>query len=93
MCYNIIAKEMVVIKIIMYGSNICIDCVKAEEVLLKRSDIVLEYRQITQDTKTMKKFLSYRDSEPMFEPVKESGYIGIPFFILEDGTKSFEINF
>ncbi|HHX62037.1 MAG TPA: glutaredoxin [Epulopiscium sp.] len=80
-------------KIIMYGSRICSDCVEAEAQLLKRNDIELEYRQITQDVRTMKKFLSYRDNEPMFQPVKERGQIGIPFFVLEDGSKSFEINF
>ena len=78
-------------KIIMYGSRICIDCVKAEEELLKRSDIELDYRVITQDTKTLKEFLTYRDNEQMFDKVKELGYIGIPFFILEDGTKTFDI--
>lgn len=78
-------------KVIMYGSRICSDCVRAEEELLKRSDVELEYRQITQDVRTLKKFLSYRDHEAMFEPVKEKGYIGIPFFVLEDGTKTFEI--
>ncbi len=80
-------------KIIMYGSRICSDCVRAEEELLKRGDVELEYRQITKDVTTMKAFLSYRDNDPIFDRVKERGYIGIPFFILEDESKSFKINF
>ena len=78
-------------KIVMYGSRICIDCVRAEEELLKRSDIQLDYKVITQDVKTLKEFLIYRDNEQMFDAVKERGQIGIPFFILEDGTKTFDI--
>lgn len=80
-------------KVIMYGSRICSDCVWAEKELLKRKEIELEYRQITQDVRTMKSFLSYRDHEKIFEPIKELGQIGIPFFILEDGRKSLEIDF
>lgn len=79
-------------KIIMYGSGICSDCVRAEEQLRGRSDIHLDYRVITQDTKILKEFLSYRDQEPVFNKAKEKGYIGIPFFILEDGTKTLDIN-
>lgn len=78
-------------KIVMYGSRICIDCVRAEEELLKRRDIELDYKVITQDTKTLKEFLAYRDNEDMFDVVIERGLIGIPFFILEDGTKTFDI--
>lgn len=78
-------------KIVMYGSRICIDCVRAEEELLKRSDIQLDYKVITKDVKTLKEFLVYRDNEQMFDVVKERGQIGIPFFILEDGTKTFDI--
>lgn len=76
----------------MYGSGICPDCVKAEEQLIGRSDIQLDYRIITQDTKILKEFLAYRDQEPVFNQAKEKGYIGISFFILEDGTKTFDIN-
>lgn len=78
-------------KIIMYGSRICSDCVWAEKKLLERSDIALEYRQITQDVTTMKAFLSYRDHDVMFEPIIGAGQIGIPFFILEDGSKTFDV--
>ena len=75
-------------KVIMYGSRICADCVRAEEQLLERSDIELEYRVMTEDVKTLKEFLHYRDHEPVFEPARKNGYIGIPFFILEDGSKT-----
>jgi len=79
-------------KVIMYGSGICSDCVEAKAKLAAYSDIELDYRNITETTTTLKEFLSYRDHEPMFAPIIEVGKIGIPFFILEDGSKTFEIS-
>lgn len=78
-------------KVIMYGAEICPDCVKAKAHLEKAPNIVLDYRNITKNTALLKEFLAYRDHEEMFVPIKEKGKIGIPFFILEDGTKTFEI--
>ncbi|MDF2844186.1 MAG: hypothetical protein K0R00_2612 [Herbinix sp.] len=79
-------------KIIMYGSEICPDCVEAKELLSSHRGIQFDYRNITATTTTLKEFLSYRDNDPIFVPVKEGGRIGIPFFILEDGTKTFELS-
>jgi glutaredoxin-related protein len=79
-------------KIIMYGTQICPNCVEAKELLKDHTDIELDYRNITETTATLKEFLSYRDHEDMFHPIKDSGRIGIPFFILEDGTKTFELS-
>lgn len=78
-------------KIIMYGTGICPECVEAKEQLENCIDAELEYRDITKTTAILKEFLSYRDHEEMFTSVIEGGKIGIPFFILEDGTKTFEI--
>ncbi|MBP1755401.1 MAG: glutaredoxin-like protein [Firmicutes bacterium] len=78
-------------RIIMYGTEICPDCVQAKGLLNDRKNIELDYRNITENTKTLKEFLAYRDHEDMFQPVKAEGRIGIPFFILGDGTKTFEI--
>lgn len=79
-------------KVIMYGAEICPDCVAAKEQLKDHTNIELDYRNITENTAILKEFLSYRDHDEIFAPVKEAGKIGIPFFILEDGTKTFEIS-
>ncbi len=79
-------------RVIMYGAEICPDCVEAKEILSKKSDIELDYRNITKSTALLKEFLAYRDHEELFAPVKERGGIGIPFFILEDGRKTFELS-
>lgn len=79
-------------KIIMYGAPICGDCVIAKERLLEKKDVTLDYRNIIESTTVLKEFLSYRDKESIFDDVKANGKIGIPFFILEDGTKTLQIN-
>ncbi len=79
-------------KIIMYGTELCPDCVEAKYQLAKHSNIELEYRNITEQISTLKEFLAYRDHEAMFESMKENGKVGIPFFLLEDGSKTFELS-
>lgn len=79
-------------KIIMYGSQICPDCVEAKEIIQDRNDIQFDYRNITESTKILKEFLAYRDNDSIFQPIKEAGKIGIPFFLLEDGQKTFDVS-
>lgn len=79
-------------KLIMYGSEICPDCVKAKEVLVNFHNIELDYRNITEKTSILKEFLSYRDHDTIFSDVIKNGKIGIPFFISEDGTKTFDLS-
>ena len=74
-------------KIKMYGAAICPDCVEAKAILEKHID----YKNITESTKMLKEFLSYRDNDKIFTNVVKDGKIGIPFFILEDGTKTLDI--
>ena len=65
----------------------CPDCIriKDEAVGNRRYEII----DIGAHAKYLKEFLKLRDSSPAFEPVKEKGCIGIPCFLLEDGTVTF----
>jgi glutaredoxin-related protein len=78
-------------KITMYGAEICSDCVEAKAKLDTYPNIELNYKDITKSTQLLKEFLSYRDHDEMFAQVVKDGRIGIPFFMLEDGTKTFSI--
>jgi len=78
-------------KIIMYGAEICPNCVDAHEVLKNQNEVQYEYRNITHSTSLLKEFLAYRDKESIFDEVKAAGRIGIPFFVLEDGRKTFDM--
>ena len=79
-------------RVIMYGTDICPDCMEAKAILKSADAIQVEFRDITTSTKTLKEFLAFRDHDPMFEPVKTAGGIGIPFFVLEDNRKTFEVD-
>lgn len=79
-------------RVIMYGAEICRNCVEAKRLIQQYDGIELDYRNITENTSTLKEFLAYRDHEEMFQSIKENGKIGIPFFLLEDGTKTFEVS-
>ena len=79
-------------KLIMYGADICPDCVDAKARLTAHETIEVDFRDITESTKILKEFLSYRDHEELFAPVIKAGGIGIPFFILEDNTKTLDLN-
>ena len=79
-------------KVLMYGAPICINCVEGKQILANHAEVELDYRNITESTKILKEFLAYRDSETIFEAVKKEGKIGIPFFVLEDGSKTFKLD-
>lgn len=81
----------VTMKITMYGAPICGDCVISKLQLQENKHIQLNYKNIVESTDNLKEFLALRDQEAMFDEVKKSGRIGIPFFVLEDGTKTFDI--
>ena len=45
-----------------------------------------EVIDIGDHVKYLKEFLYLRDNSPAFAEAREKGYIGIPCFVLEDGT-------
>lgn len=77
--------------VIMYGMNLCPDCTEAINVLNDHLDINIDYREFTKATAHIKEFLKYRDTNPMFNKVKNAGNIGIPFFVMEDGFLTFDV--
>ena len=75
----------------VYGSNICIDC-RNYKAIQKSRGFEAEYLEITENTTLLKEFLEIRDTDPIFDPVREHHGIGIPLFVREDGTKTFDID-
>ena len=75
----------------VYGADICIDC-RNYKAIEKSRGFEAEYIDITCDTKNLKEFLAIRDTDPLFEEVRAHHGIGIPLFVKEDGTKTFDIN-
>ena len=75
----------------VYGAKICVDC-RNYLVIQRMRGLESDFIEITEDTGKLKEFLHLRDTDPAFEAVKEQGGIGIPFFVNEDGRKTFDIN-
>lgn len=73
-----------------YGTMLCPDCVEADK-LIKEKKIECEYICITDSTANLKEFLRLRDTREEFAEIKKEGNIGIPCFLKDDGTISFEV--
>ncbi len=68
----------------IYGMSTCPDCVNIEEQV--KGDSRFEMIDIGQHVRNMKEFMRLRDNSTVFDEAKKYGYIGIPCFVLEDGT-------
>lgn len=70
--------------ILIYGMPACPDCAYLDEQIEGNT----RYKKINIGEKTadLKAFLKIRDTEKIFDAVRENGGIGIPCFVLEDGT-------
>lgn len=69
----------------IYGSMLCPDCVQCRKEL-DAAGIAYEYCDFSEDLLNLKRFLMLRDTDPVFEPVRAEGKIGIPCMVREDGT-------
>lgn len=75
-------------KFILYGMQLCPDCVEAKK-LLAENKIPCAFVEITESTANLKAFLRYRDDPAYaetFDAVRANNGIGIPCFVFEDGT-------
>lgn len=68
----------------IYGMSTCPDCVYVDE-QVKGND-QYEIIDIGQHVRYLKEFLKLRDTAPQFAHAKKVGSVGIPCFLLEDGT-------
>ncbi len=62
----------------------CPDCISAKCAVSGNSKY--EIIDIGADVHALKEFLHLRDTDPAFAEAKRSGSVGIPCFVLEDGT-------
>ncbi len=77
-------------KVTIIGSHLCPDTLYAMYKLIDgKADV--DFKNLSADLKDLKAYLAARETEPAYEAVKKSGGIGIPFFILEDGTKTLSL--
>ena len=70
----------------MIGNHICKDCVSAMEVI-QRERLPIEFHDMEKALDYVKEFLEIREGNPeLYKEARENNQIGIPVFVLEDGT-------
>lgn len=75
----------------LYGSVLCPDCVDAFDIL-KEKNISYDYVDINESMKTLKEFLKLRDNRDEFKEVRENYNVGIPCFLFDDGSITFDVD-
>ena len=53
---------------------------------LDAAGVEYQFCDFNEDLKSLKEFLKLRDGDPMYDPVREAGSIGIPTIVLPDGS-------
>jgi len=77
-------------KVTVVGSHLCPDTLYALNKLVE-AGVEIDFKNLSASLPDLKVYLALRDSEAMYEGVKAAGGIGIPCFILEDGTKTMDL--
>ena len=76
--------------ITMLGNHLCIDCVRACAEI-KRQNLPIEFHDMETSMEYVREFLKVRDENPeLFDECRKNNSIGIPVFVLEDGTVTFD---
>lgn len=68
----------------IYSMDTCPYCTYVKDQI--KGDDRFEVINIGEHVRNLKEFLDLRDSNPAFAHSKEIGDVGIPAFVLEDGT-------
>ncbi len=78
-------------KVKVIGSHLCPDTLYA---LCKLSEkhVDLEFKNLSASLPDLKEYLAARDSDPLYEAVKAGGGIGIPYFVMEDGSTALDLD-
>lgn len=72
----------------IYGMPSCPYCAYVKKQIENNPNFV--YYDIGSDVHLLHEFLDLRDTNPVFEPYKKEGDVGIPCFVLEDGRVTLE---
>ena len=77
-------------KVTVIGSHLCPDTLYALNKLCEvKADIT--FKNLSASLPDLRTYLALRESSPLYESVRENGSIGIPAFVLEDGTVTLDL--
>ncbi len=72
----------------VYIMSTCPDCKNIKRMVA--DDQRFQVIDIGEHVRNLKEFMQLRDVHPKFEVARKRGLVGIPSFIMEDGTVTFE---
>lgn len=73
-------------KVTVIGSHLCPDTLYALNRLSAAGGIEIDFKSISASLGDLRTYISLRESNPAYEEVRGSTKLGIPCFVLEDGT-------
>ena len=77
-------------KVTLIGSHLCPDTLYAINELAARK-IKIQFKNLSASLADLKTYLALRESSPVFDGPKARGSLGIPCFVLEDGTVTLDL--
>lgn len=78
-------------KVTVIGSHLCPDTLYALNKLVE-NHVDIEFKNLSASLPDLKVYLAQRESNPLYAAVRENGGIGIPCFVLEDGSTTLELS-
>jgi glutaredoxin-related protein len=78
-------------KITVYGTTVCPKTIHDLNVLWDKGCTV-NFINITGSIGLLREFINMRDEDPVFSSIKAEGRLGTPFFVLDDGTRTHDLN-
>ena len=72
-------------KVTVIGSHLCPDTLYALN-RLSEADVEMYFKNISSSLADLKVYLALRQDSPIYADIRANGGIGIPCFLLEDGT-------
>lgn len=75
----------------VYGMGICGDCIAMRKEFDEKG-LEYEFVEVTESIPLMREFLTLRDTEDVFAEVRREHRIGVPCFVLPDGSLTLNIS-
>ena len=72
-------------KVTVIGSHLCPDTLYALN-RLNKARAEIDFKNLSASLADLKVYLALRQDSPVYADIREGGGIGIPCFVLEDGT-------
>lgn len=78
-------------KITVVGSHLCPDTLYAL-CELRKKNVDIDFKNLSASLEGLKEYSSLREGLEIYKDIRENKGIGIPCFILEDGTKTLSLD-